>query len=384
MNLSAPFFLYALAAIAIPLIIHLWSKNTKSKVPFGSLKFIKETETKTTRHLWPSELLLLVVRILTVGFLVLCLANPFINQPAESLTAHLIDPQLDQAAINKVLSSLDPSAKTYWLSPEGKELSDSINMLQQDIWSTLDVFRDYDSLVVFSPLLMSGFKSALTPPKSKINWVEIPLKPSGYESVSVSKNGKSYAIIPNGNSDLVTFEQELTQSQGEPIDIQIWMKVHEKHQALGDKIRSALNSINELSIITFKIGEFKENPAPQDWVVWLSEEVFKPRKNLIYSTNEIAGFKQVSDRVYTISSDLSIEKMLAENFPLHLEHALTEDQNGQFDLLDQRKIPEIYLVAGEKSKELLTTKKSFANWTLVLFLLLLTTERLISQVKVKK
>lgn len=82
MNFQYPEFLYALAAIAIPIIIHLFNFRRYKKVYFSSIRFLKDVEETTKAQSQIKQLLVLLSRILAITFLVLAFAQPYI--PNES------------------------------------------------------------------------------------------------------------------------------------------------------------------------------------------------------------------------------------------------------------------------------------------------------------
>jgi hypothetical protein len=86
MNFIAPAFLYGLAAIGIPIIIHLVELRRAKKIFFTNVAFIKEVKNITASHRRIKQLLILLCRIGFVIFLVLCFAQPFL--PSSNGSAH--------------------------------------------------------------------------------------------------------------------------------------------------------------------------------------------------------------------------------------------------------------------------------------------------------
>lgn len=80
MQFLYPSFLWALAAIAIPIIIHLFYFRRFKKVYFTNVKYLKEIKEETSSRNKIKNLLILLSRILTVAALVLAFAQPFIPQ----------------------------------------------------------------------------------------------------------------------------------------------------------------------------------------------------------------------------------------------------------------------------------------------------------------
>jgi hypothetical protein len=78
MQFLYPTFLWALAAIAIPIIIHLFYFRRFKKVYFTNVKYLQEIKEETSSRNKIKNLLILLARILTVAALVFAFAQPFI------------------------------------------------------------------------------------------------------------------------------------------------------------------------------------------------------------------------------------------------------------------------------------------------------------------
>lgn len=81
MSFVYPGFLFALAAIAIPIIIHLFNFRRFRKVYFSDIRFLKNVEMQTRSRNQLRHLFVLLARILAVACLVLAFAQPFIPAP---------------------------------------------------------------------------------------------------------------------------------------------------------------------------------------------------------------------------------------------------------------------------------------------------------------
>jgi hypothetical protein len=80
MEFLNPGFLYALAALAIPIIIHLFNFRRFKRVPFTNVRFLKEIKVQTTNQNRLKHLLILLMRLLALTFLILAFAQPFIPE----------------------------------------------------------------------------------------------------------------------------------------------------------------------------------------------------------------------------------------------------------------------------------------------------------------
>jgi len=83
MQFLYPAFLFALAALAIPVIIHLFNFRRFKKIPFTNVRFLKEIKHQTQSQNRLKHLLILLMRLLAVAFLVFAFAQPIIPEDKE-------------------------------------------------------------------------------------------------------------------------------------------------------------------------------------------------------------------------------------------------------------------------------------------------------------
>ena len=78
MKFVNPSFLFALSAISIPIIIHLFNFRKFKTVYFTNVRFLREVKEETQSKSQLRHLLVLLTRILAITFLVLAFAQPYI------------------------------------------------------------------------------------------------------------------------------------------------------------------------------------------------------------------------------------------------------------------------------------------------------------------
>src|ERR1700761_3356559 len=91
MGLLSPWFLAGLAAIGVPLYLHLLRRHTTNPHPVGSLMFFEQRTQSSIKHRRLRYLLLLSLRLLLLLLIVLAFANPFIRRPAVSAAGEKLD-----------------------------------------------------------------------------------------------------------------------------------------------------------------------------------------------------------------------------------------------------------------------------------------------------
>ncbi|MES2591829.1 MAG: BatA domain-containing protein [Bacteroidota bacterium] len=117
MNFTYPAFLFALSAIAIPIIIHLFNFRKFKTIYFSNVRFLKEVKQETQAKSKLKHLLVLAARILAIIFLVLAFAQPFIPVENKKIVTGnktvsiFIDNSFSMDAINKNGTLLDEAKK---------------------------------------------------------------------------------------------------------------------------------------------------------------------------------------------------------------------------------------------------------------------------------
>jgi len=90
MGFLAPWFLAALAAVGLPVYIHLLRRQTTTPRPVSSLMFFERGIQSSTRHRRLRYLLLFALRALLMILLALVFANPFVRRSAASANDRLM------------------------------------------------------------------------------------------------------------------------------------------------------------------------------------------------------------------------------------------------------------------------------------------------------
>jgi hypothetical protein len=88
MGLFAPWFLAALAGLALPLYLHLLKRLKTTPKPVSSLMFFEARTQASTHHHRLRYFLLLSLRLLWLVLLILAFANPFINRNTSALASN--------------------------------------------------------------------------------------------------------------------------------------------------------------------------------------------------------------------------------------------------------------------------------------------------------
>src|SRR6201997_5855266 len=90
MGFLAPWFLGGLAALGVPVFVHLLRKHVTIPRPVSSLMFFERGTQSSTRHRRLRYLLLFSLRAALLLLLVLAFANPFIRRASAGVNDRLL------------------------------------------------------------------------------------------------------------------------------------------------------------------------------------------------------------------------------------------------------------------------------------------------------
>ena len=177
MNLAllAPGALAALAALLIPLLIHLSRRSEQRPTDFAALRWIS-AQLRPRRKLVFQEILLLLLRLLLLIVLALFLAKPVSMQTAAPTHWTVIVPGADIPAAKD--STLDTKSEWHWLSPGFPDVEDKPLIANTNIGSLL---RELDaqlpastSLTIIVPEHLSGLDGERIRLSRQVNWKIVP------------------------------------------------------------------------------------------------------------------------------------------------------------------------------------------------------------------
>ena len=179
MFFANPMYLWALLGLAVPVAIHLWSKDEGRTIKVGSITNLRESENAQTRTLQLNEWLLLLLRLLVIALLVVILAEPFAKTKTKNQDlVYLVEPELLE--IDTFKTSMDSLAEikaVRLLQEDFPEYNpaDSVKTAATNYWQLAQDFEKLkaDSLVVYSQTLLSGFKGKRPEITENVNWVTI-------------------------------------------------------------------------------------------------------------------------------------------------------------------------------------------------------------------
>jgi hypothetical protein len=176
MSFQNPSFLWALFAVAIPLIIHLFNFRKYKKVIFSNVQMLKQIQTESRKTRQIKKWLVLLARMLAIACLVLAFALPFIPSGVAEKGRNLVSVYLDNS------QSMNAEGENGQLFENGKNV---VRQLLQNLPA--------ESEVQFLDNGLSPYSSRLQSPANAIKLVddmEMSFQPNNLNAVVQKANNK--------------------------------------------------------------------------------------------------------------------------------------------------------------------------------------------------
>jgi len=145
MSFLYPSFLFALGALSIPIIVHLFNFRRYKRVYFTNVRFLKEVQQESKSKSILKRLLILASRLLALICLVLAFAQPYIpsNHNIKKGTRTIviyIDNSFSMQAANKNGNLLEDAKRKARELVQAAAASDKIQLISNDFYATSHSF----------------------------------------------------------------------------------------------------------------------------------------------------------------------------------------------------------------------------------------------------
>lgn len=269
MNFVYPQFLFALFAISIPIIIHLFNFRRFKKVYFPDIRFLKEVKQQTQNRNRIKHLLILISRILAVSFLVFAFAQPFIPADKKNAVAGI---QAVSVYVDNSFS-MENVSKNGMLLDEAKKMARKIALAhsQTDLFQLLtnDFEGKHQRLISREEFLTMLDEVKVSPAVRTVS--EITARQTDILSKAEAKNKKSF-IISDFQKSISDFEKVKNDTSIKAILLPVpsnqqsnlyidscWFEtpVHQLNQA--EKLNVKIKNISENNLENIPVKLFLNN-----------------------------------------------------------------------------------------------------------------------------
>ena len=338
MFFTNPSFLWALLGLGVPIAIHLWSKKQGENIRVGSIKFLKESNSRRSRSIQLNEFWLLLLRMLLIALLVFILAEPRLTSKSEnSPLTYLVETSLlDSSEVKTLTDSLNAQAEVRFLKtnfPEyNSELLESISSEPPNYWQLAREMQTLhtDSIVVFTKAFLSGIKGKRPEIGKHINWINLNPDQTKNHVVGVIKDkNEEEWISVSSDAEVFKFQKEIknmtTESKDSVLVIEkdtLRVSLYAEEKFSDDKryLKASFSGLARYLNHPFAIKSITEdeNLSSTDVLVWLSDQsapdteakILKFKKNALADELIEPGN---SEKEYDLTSELTSENIVDQH-----------------------------------------------------------------------
>ena len=383
MQFLNPIWLFAIAAISIPVVIHLWNIRRGKTLKVGSIALVTAAAQKSSRSFKLNEVLLFILRCLFLLILAFLLATPFwrrnhataktkgwvlipkgnLKETCKNLKFivdslakigyefHFFDENFKNFELNKVLNDSllkDKSeVKNYW---------NLVAKLNEKLPSNVPVYL----LTPNQAKYFTGNKPSVslnlhwqtyTPADSVSTWVENAWftsnnsikviggnsRPSGtyFTSYIIQSGGdpkSPFMVDVNHGSPVISLKTAPEKHM--PIDTStLWVAIYSDKYSVDEKyLGAALQAIIDFTqrkTVVKKYADAAQIPAKQDWLFWLSDKPVDA--NMLNKAAHVLNYQsgKVSTEFSAIKSNGSFTLSGDGEIPAIYKRVKNETINGQ-------------------------------------------------------
>ena len=426
MTLLQPTYLWALLSLAVPLVIHLLNKGDVRTVKVGSVKYLREFDTKQSRKIRLNELLLLFLRILILGLLVIYLAEPRWEKDTEKTRiAYLIDPLL--AKEESFLSFMNGLTieNPRWFSKGFPEYEAEIDEPgTPNYWQLAQQLGEVssDSIVVFAKGMVEGVKGPRPKIPQNVDWVVIDNEQKVDTYIAAKKFGDSVRLFKvKGNSQLTDLQtttlsqndRRIVTTKQDSLELEeadetfkipflkedtlnVTIAFDKKYEREMQYLSASLKAIGQYGMQEIQVEKVEDNAEfeqgkPRDLLIWLKEA---PVPNIGSATIAVAQDSLANELIeetttknnFHLTERLTIQNTVAESLTNTLAKLLlsSDSLNQKVKEYDHRVIPEAELATNfstEKVDRKDIRYMDISPWLWLALVVVLVAERILSKLR---
>ena len=379
LQLLNPLWLWAMAAISIPVLIHLWHIKTGKTLKIGSIALLGESARQSSRSFRINDWLLLLLRCLLLVLLSLLLTQPYWQKQAQQTKAKgwvLVEKepvkevyahfklQIDSLLkAGYALYQLDTSFKAINLQEVLNDTSRTakINVKPRSYWPLLTLLEKQipqkTPVYLFTSNQLQHFKGikpalnldlrwkTYTPEDSVSTWIETAfLNPRDSIRLVLGESKPahtSFSTINLQSTDRGNSRFNVSFKEGKPV---VSLKNNPQVPVLVDTstlkitvyqnqfpvdaayLNAALQSVKRFTGRKMKINlanNFSQIPSNQNWVFWLSSQTFPLNSSKLALGGNV--FEYENGKTQSINSWI-----IGENFddPINLYQQILPDKRS--------------------------------------------------------
>ncbi|MBX2965881.1 MAG: BatA domain-containing protein [Cyclobacteriaceae bacterium] len=386
-----PAFLWALTGILIPVGIHVLSRKEGRVIKLGSVRHLRESNTKQYRNLRLNEILLLLLRIALITLLVLLLSGLHIQLKSYTSTTPwaLVESGLENR-LSTVLDSLETQG--YEVRFLEKDFPENTNQsYSTDYYKLTEALQKENSrnVIVFSNSRVVNFKGKAEGLPNHIQWITIPAEPASFNHAVAGLNEDSVYIRKGFSNENETWfetvkERRTTEQHYSLTDtLIVGLYADTGFEEDGRVLYAALHAISNNTLHPIKIVQLPNlNNEVQGlaWGIALSDNSINQSTNTVTykSVQSEKLFVQATNNTWHLTKRLNLEEALQTNVTVQLAQLILPEQT--FAQHDNRVMPEAirWSHTAKQRAAFVSTTGNTDKLLLFLILIFLITERILA------
>lgn len=408
MFFANPMYLWALLGLAVPVAIHLWSKDEGKTIKVGSIANLKESENTQTRTLHLNEWLLLLLRMLAIALLVFILAEPFAKTKTRNQNlVYLVEPEL--LKIDTFKNSMDSLSenKTVKLFQEDfseYNAADSVKTVAANYWQLAQDFENLkaDSLVVFSQSLVKGFKGKRPKTTENVNWVTIDSSRTTAGVVALTQLQDSVEVLEvKSTKEQLRFKKSVSEAAAvqnldtdleiESLDtLQVYAFAEDSLQTDLKFLKTGFEALSVYLNRPIAINDITPNETPQEGIlIWLSPSDTPEFSGTLlnYQPDAFASDLIVKNGTnFSLTQNLTRKNVVEQHLAEHLLPLLNlhPELDEKVQKYDRRVLADAFATPLRTAKDQELNQASnipLTHWFWFALLITLIVERLLSRIR---
>lgn len=400
MTLVNPILLWALAGLAVPVVIHLLSRKEGKIIRLGSIRHVVETSTQQFKGIRLNEIILLLLRCAMIIVFCLLLSGLQCSGVQNQKWVVVESTLRDNFYVKSIIDSLvDQGYEPHLLTNDFPGLRSNDSVSKVNYWKLAEELRlkKLSEVIVFASNHLENFKGQRIELSGNIRWVTTPLPEKDFLLSSIRLGDSIVIRSGHTNGNEISFMNRIEPANSNsllssgPDTIQVLLVSDPDFNYDERMINAALKAIEEsipvkLSIEKSKTaGPFKRK---YDWCFWLSSEKLPPtvssKKVFIKPQNSNKLMIHQDSDKWIITHRLNEEIALREMLTLQLTQLITPQRHLEkiAETNSRLMMPDSLAWASFKtssSKPEFASPSATADRLLILCLLiLLVTERIIA------
>jgi hypothetical protein len=367
---------FALAALSIPVVIHLWNIRPGKTLKVGSISLITEASKSTHRSFKLLDILLLILRCLLLALLATLLASPVWQKVTSNQKAKgwLLIPKENfketYRQFKPVVDSLNKAGYEFHYFNYGFTIND-LNQLLTDTkikdtiaktnyWNTVRALDNKVSsgtpVYIFTPNGINQFKGSKPAVDLNLHWQTYTAADSVSKwiaSASLTNNGSIKVALGKSSPAGTSYSNQIVQNSGNQ-DITVSAKNGQSHVSLkgGNQIpvdtstlrisiytdkypvdagylKAALSAAVDFSGRKSAIKYYTNSsqiPGGQTWLFWLSEQAINGPAKVSKNIFKYEAGKAVNVNTWMEPGHIAVSKIINQKIE---EEAIWEDSFGK-------------------------------------------------------